>query len=63
MCFRIEGIGIHYHFDVLNKNPGHASAKHNSNEDYSSHQDQRKLLHSIIAQGVVAVCVQNVHIF
>ena len=32
LCFRIEGISVHYHSDAPNKNQGHASAQYNSHE-------------------------------
>jgi hypothetical protein len=63
-CFRIEGISIHYHSDVLNKNPDHAVAQHNSHEtDCTSYREQHRLLHSTIEQGLLEVCVQKVSIF
>lgn len=64
LCFRIEGISIHYHSDVLNKTqamlPHSTTAMRN---DCTSYSEQHKLLHSTIAQGLLEVCVQKVSIF
>lgn len=61
LCFRIEGISIHYHSDLLNKNPGHASAQHNNHEtDCTSSWEQYRMLHSTIVQGLPELHVQKV---